>query len=176
MNATVEAVSLPRERALKLIMFCGWHAAGDWDNEKLGAKLGELTTVYEPGKDATPDDVQTAEDLATVIAGIEAGASFEVVGEAEASDFFEDAKNVGKKPRKKREKKEGDTNAKKGPSNKEVIYKIFEKDPTIGADAVEGLVAAVNGVVKDTTVRSWIAQWKHGKNLPSYAKKKQNSE
>lgn len=108
--ATKNVVTLPRQRAVKLLMFCGWHAAPEWDDEKLAAKLPELTKVYDPQKDAKPDDEEIASDLSTVVLAIEAGDDFEVTADesSEASgDFFEDAKNVDKKRSKaKKAKKE----------------------------------------------------------------------
>ncbi len=57
-----------------------------------------------------------------------------------------------------------------GPSNKEQVYKLWKKTTPDKADADKAF-AAVKEAVKLTTIRSWMAAWKNGKNLPACAGK-----
>lgn len=59
-----------------------------------------------------------------------------------------------------------------GPSNKEVVYKLYLKDPKTAAEKAEQFHKAVKEAVKLTTIRSWISMWSHGKGLPACANKK----
>ena len=53
-------------------------------------------------------------------------------------------------------------------SNKAIIYEAWKSNIT----DIKELAARVNNKVKETTIRTWISQWKKGKNLPAIAKKK----
>lgn len=65
----------------------------------------------------------------------------------------------------KAEKKTNNTET--GPSNKEVVYKLWKKKPSIEP---QKCFEEVNEAVKLTTIRGWINQWKNGNNLPACAK------
>ena len=52
-------------------------------------------------------------------------------------------------------------------SSKAQVYRAYEK----GETDVTKLSAVVSGAVKDGTIKSWMGQWKNGKNLPAIASK-----
>jgi len=58
---------------------------------------------------------------------------------------------------------------KKGPSNKAVVYGLWAKGK--GESDSAKLFKKVSGGVKESTIRSWINQWKKGTNLPGCATK-----
>jgi len=58
---------------------------------------------------------------------------------------------------------------KKGPSNKAIIYGLWAKGN--GESDSAKLFKKVSGGVKESTIRSWINQWKKGTNLPGCASK-----
>ena len=66
-------------------------------------------------------------------------------------------------------KKVSTPKAKKGPSNKAVVYGLWNKDK--GETDSAKLFKKVSGGVKESTIRSWINQWKKGTNLPGCATK-----
>ena len=66
-------------------------------------------------------------------------------------------------------KKVSTPKAKKGPSNKAVIYGLWNKGK--GETDSAKLFKKVSGGVKESTIRSWINQWKKGTNLPGCATK-----
>ena len=52
------------------------------------------------------------------------------------------------------------------PSNKSVIFLAWKS----GKTDVKELLALVKDAVKESTVKGWLNQWKHDKNLPAVAK------
>ncbi len=71
--------------------------------------------------------------------------------------------SVPKKPQAASKKEDHD----KGPSNKLLVYKDWK-----GGMELDDLVKKYKKVAKDTTIRSWLSVWKHGKYLPKGAKSK----
>lgn len=51
-------------------------------------------------------------------------------------------------------------------SNKARVYQAWQDNET----NTENLCALVNNVIKKTTIKCWMNQWKNGKNLPAIAK------
>lgn len=66
-------------------------------------------------------------------------------------------------------KKASASKVKKGPSNKAIIYGLWNKGK--GETDSAKLFKKVSGGVKESTIRSWINQWKKGTNLPGCATK-----
>lgn len=91
--ATKSVVQLTRDRAVKLLVFCGWHNADQSTNEKLEGMLAKLDKVYEPGKDPEPDDEEMKFDLHLVMNGINEGDDFSVVDGEESVGSENESKN-----------------------------------------------------------------------------------
>ena len=53
-------------------------------------------------------------------------------------------------------------------SNKAIVYEAWKSNIT----DVKELAARVDNRVKEVTIRTWISNWKRGKNLPAIARKK----
>jgi len=69
---------------------------------------------------------------------------------------------------KKKEKKSGEKRKKEDSlSNKGQVWQLWNK----GKSQADDLSNIIDGAVKLTTIKSWIRQWKKGKNLPAIAKK-----
>lgn len=98
----------------------------------------------------------------------------------ELEDVNDEIESETKKVKKveKEQKMKKDTNSNKqkkenafkndySKSNKAIVYEAWKSNIT----DVKELAARVNNRVKETTIRTWISQWKKGKNLPAIAKK-----
>ena len=66
----------------------------------------------------------------------------------------------------KKEKKAKAEKVAGAPSNKSVIFLAWKS----GKTDVKELLALVKDAVKESTVKGWLNQWKHDKNLPAVAK------
>lgn len=67
-----------------------------------------------------------------------------------------------------KQKKENASKNARSKSNKAIVYEAWKSNIT----DIKELAARVNNKVKETTIRTWIAHWKKGKNLPAIARKK----
>ncbi len=78
----------------------------------------------------------------------------------------EPAKDKKKDKGKAKPTKEGKKKKSGELSNKAKVYQAWQKNET----DVTKLSKLVSGAVKETTIKSWMNQWKNGKNLPAIAK------
>jgi hypothetical protein len=134
-----------------------------WNVSKLGKRLNsfhEVDGVQEPA------DAESLKLYKKVLAA--AGKKPIEIEGAEKNGKPEPGKrkvkegNPDKKPAKAK-KAEG------GPSNKEQVYRLFEKKADVSPD---DCFKKVEERVKLTTIRAWLSEWKRGSNLPSCAKAK----
>ena len=129
---------------------------------------------------AEPDSDKVKKIWKRVLAELKDGGSIVVVPD-EAADAEDESKDeapaketkAASEPKAKKTAKKAATAAKPskngehGPSNKEAVYKLWKKKPSIEPQAA---FEQINEAVKLTTIRSWINQWKNGSNLPACAK------
>ena len=98
---------------------------------------------------------------------IKAQGVVEIVGDRETAVVEEKSKRKAKTTTKKTPSANGKASS-EGPSNKERVYRLWEKKPTVDP---QKCFEEVEEAVKLTTIRSWINQWKKGKALPACANK-----
>ena len=80
----------------------------------------------------------------------------------------EKEQKVKKDMKSNKRRKENASENSRPKSNKAIIYEAWKSNIT----DIKELAARVNNKVKETTIRTWIAHWKKGKNLPAIARKK----
>ena len=80
----------------------------------------------------------------------------------------EKEQKVKKDMKSNKQKKENISKNGRSKSNKAIVYEAWKSNIT----DIKELAARVNNKVKETTIRTWIAHWKKGKNLPAIARKK----
>jgi len=80
----------------------------------------------------------------------------------------EKEQKVKKDMKSNKQKKENASKNARSKSNKAIVYEAWKSNIT----DIKELAARVNNKVKETTIRTWIAHWKKGKNLPAIARKK----
>lgn len=88
--------------------------------------------------------------------------------EEEVEDKVEKEQKVKKDMKSNKQKKENASENGRSKSNKAIVYEAWKSNIT----DIEELTARVNNRVKESTIRTWIAHWKKGKNLPAIARKK----
>ena len=79
----------------------------------------------------------------------------------------EKEQKVKKDMKSNKQKKENASKNARSKSNKAIVYEAWKSNIT----DIKELAARVNNKVKESTIRTWIAYWKKGKNLPAIAKK-----
>ena len=84
------------------------------------------------------------------------------IDEEEVKDEVDEPKKTKSETKKGNASKNG-----RSKSNKAIVYEAWKSNVT----DIKELAARVNNRVKESTIRTWIAQWKKGKNLPAIAKK-----
>ena len=80
----------------------------------------------------------------------------------------EKEQKVKKDMKSNKQKKENASKNARSKSNKAIVYEAWKSNIT----DIKELAARVNNKVKESTIRTWIAHWKKGKNLPAIARKK----
>ncbi len=80
----------------------------------------------------------------------------------------EKEQKVKKDMKSNKQKKENASENGRSKSNKAIVYEAWKSNIT----DIKELAARVNNKVKESTIRTWIAHWKKGKNLPAIARKK----
>ena len=92
-------------------------------------------------------------------------AKMEVVKEEEEpeEEEEEEPKKKVKAKKDKKDKKPVKPKGDKAPSNKGLVYAAFAD----GEEDTKKLSKVVKGVVKESTIRSWVNNWKKGKKLPA---------
>lgn len=88
--------------------------------------------------------------------------------ELEEDIEVEKEEKANKDMKSNKQKKENVSENGRSKSNKAIVYEAWKSNIT----DVKELAARVNNEVKESTIRTWIAHWKKGKNLPAIAKKK----
>lgn len=77
-------------------------------------------------------------------------------------------KDMKSNKQKNKQKKENISKNDRSKSNKAIVYEAWKSNIT----DIKELAARVNNRVKESTIKTWITQWKKGKNLPAIARKK----
>lgn len=77
-------------------------------------------------------------------------------------------KDMKSNKQKNKQKKENISENDRSKSNKAIVYEAWKSNIT----DIKELAARVNNRVKESTIKTWITQWKKGKNLPAIARKK----
>lgn len=90
------------------------------------------------------------------------------VEEDEVKDKVEKEQKMKKDMKSNKQKKENASENGRSKSNKAIVYEAWKSNIT----DIKELAARVNNKVKESTIRTWIAHWKKGKNLPAIARKK----
>jgi len=126
------------------------------DEEDEEEELEEDTEVEELEEDG---DSETEED--------EVDEPKKTKSETKKVKKVEKEQKVKKDMKSNKQKKENISESDRSKSNKAIVYEAWKSNIT---DTKE-LVARVNNKVKEATIRTWIAHWKKGKNLPAIAKK-----
>lgn len=80
----------------------------------------------------------------------------------------EKEQKVKKDMKSNKQRKENVSENGRSKSNKAIIYEAWKSNIT----DIKELAAIVNNEVKESTIRTYIAWWKKGKNLPAIARKK----
>jgi len=88
--------------------------------------------------------------------------------ETKKAKKVEKEQKVKKDMKSNKQKKENVSENGRSKSNKAIVYEAWKSNIT----DVKELAAKVNNEVKESTIRTWIAHWKKGKNLPAIARKK----
>ena len=88
--------------------------------------------------------------------------------EEEVEDEVEKEQKVKKDMKSNKQKKENASENGRSKSNKAIVYEAWKSNIT----DIKELAARVNNRVKESTIKTWITQWKKGKNLPAIARKK----
>lgn len=162
-------MKVAREDALQMFKDLGMKVPPNVTDSQILGKLNKLPEMIEKKKIKENAKTQESQDLlTTIVTNIEAGDKIEVVAEVKKrSSKKKDEPAEGKK-RKSPTRKEGSA-----PSNKEVVYKAWQKasdKQKADKEFPKKMVELVNNNVQLVTVRSWLGQWKNGKNLPACAK------
>lgn len=71
-------LKITRAKAIEIFSFCQWKSAEKWDNARMAQKLSDVKDVLPDT--ARPESIK--DDLVNVIANIDDGGEFEVVGDA----------------------------------------------------------------------------------------------
>jgi len=87
--------------------------------------------------------------------------------ETKKAKKVEKEQKVKKDTKLNKQKKENASENDRSKSNKAIVYEAWKSNIT----DIEELTARVNNKVKESTIRTWIAHWKKGKNLPAIVKK-----
>ncbi len=110
------------------------------------------------------EEVEEDEDSETEEEEIE-----DEVDEPKKAEFkTKKGKKLEKDTKSNKQKKEKASEDDRSKSNKAIVYEAWKSNIT----DIEELAARVNNKVKESTIKTWIAQWKKGKNLPAIARKK----
>ena len=120
--------------------------------------------IEEP--DDVNDEVEEEEELEedTEIEELE-----EVEEDEDSETDEEEVEDEVDEPKKTKSetKKENASKSGRSKSNKAIVYEAWKSNIT----DIKELAARVNNEVKESTIRTWIAHWKKGKNLPAIVKK-----
>jgi len=127
------------------------------DEEDEEEELEEDTEVEELEEDG---DSETEED--------EVDEPKKTKSETKKVKKVEKEQKVKKDMKSNKQKKENASENGRSKSNKAIVYEAWKSNIT----DIKELAARVNNKVKESTIRTWIAHWKKGKNLPAIARKK----
>jgi len=157
------------DETMKVIEVFRGEAVDDEDIEELEhvndeveeeEELEEDTEVEELEEVEEDEDSETEED--------EVDESKKIKSETKKAKKVEKEQKVKKDTNSNKQKKENGSKNDHSKSNKAIVYEAWKSNIT----DVKELAARVNNRVKETTIRTWISQWKKGKNLPAIARKK----
>ena len=147
------------EETMKVIKLLQGESVEEEDDDEVEEEeeLEEDTEVEELEEVEEDEDFETEEE--------------EVKDEVDEKKTKSKTKKVEKEQKKdmksNKQKKENVSKNDRSKSNKAIVYEAWKSNIT----DVKELAARVNNRVKETTIRTWISQWKKGKNLPAIAKK-----
>lgn len=143
-------VTIERQAAINLYLALGWKTADKWKNSKLVSSIPEVKDVAP--NDPLPNEAD-AKLLTDILAGIELGSAFEVVGEegsanSAATGTVSGGEKPAKEPKTKKEKKVKEPKAKK---EKKVKQPKPEGIQTLGRGYYAGQVIKRHGLEKGIT-------------------------
>jgi len=183
---------IKKKTAVKLFKALGFVTAKNWTTERLQSKLNNLPEIADEAKNDewVRDRLKRIEKADEVIIKVKDEevmakkkkkkkvAEEEVVTKKSKKKDKKVDKKKGKKkvtkPEAKKSKKAEKKKVEKKISAKELVYRCFEKlkNTDKALDHVDKWIKETKVTVQKSTVKSWIGQWKNGKNLPACAKKK----
>ena len=162
-----------------LLVRIGKKSAPRWPMAKLKKSLKKFAEWAEAVEDQLNDeDFELAADI---IEALEDGDGVELIqpqGQQEEQHEEVPAKREKQKPQPKpKAKPKSESKVKKNsekpkrrrrrkPSNKEKLYKLWLESEDRSSKIAEKLYEAVDGAVKLSSIKTWISNWKRGKNLP----------
>lgn len=126
-------------------------------------ELEEDTEVEELEEVEEDEDSETEEEVED-----EVDESKKTKSETKKAKKVEKEQKVKKDMKSNKQKKENVSENDRSKSNKAIVYEAWKSNIT----DIKELAARVNNEVKESTIRTWIAHWKKGKNLPAIARKK----
>ena len=151
------------DETMKVIEVLRGEAVDDEDIEELEDVNDEIEEEEELEEDTEveeDEDSETEED--------EVDEPKKTKSETKKAKKVEKEQKVKKDTNSNKQKKENGSKNDHSKSNKAIVYEAWKSNIT----DVKELAARVNNRVKETTIRTWISQWKKGKNLPAIARKK----
>ncbi len=168
-----KVLKIGRDVAAKLLRTMGFKETQKYSNEILTRRLNKMKE-YVANYDGTLDG--DTQDLVDAV--IAAKDHIKVTGDepkGTKKDPAEKKTDGGKKPATSKTPKEKKPRQPRagGPSNKEQVWKMYEKvsNKDKAGEKADEWFEKVNKQVKVTTIRGWISAWNRGQNLPGCAKK-----
>jgi hypothetical protein len=130
----------------------------------------EVDTESEPEEDTEVEEPEEDEDSETEEEEVEdeVDEPEKIKSETKKAKKVEKEQKVKKDMKSNKQRKENASENGRSKSNKAIVYEAWKSNIT----DIKELAARVNNKVKESTIRTWIAHWKKGKNLPAIARKK----
>lgn len=150
------------DETMKVIEILKGEAIDDEDIEELEDVNDEIEEEEE-----LEEDTEVEEDEDSESEEDEVDEAKKIKSETKKGKKVEKEQKVKKDTNSNKQKKENASKNDYSKSNKAIVYQAWKSNIT----DVKELAARVNNRVKETTIRTWISQWKKGKNLPAIAKK-----
>lgn len=189
-------LKLSRADLVSMFEELGAKSAATWSASRLLAKLKKLPSDIDEDTECDTEESQAL--LEKAVAAVKDGRTIKIIDEEEADEVPRKGKagkaagKNGKPAKGKKASKEDDEEdeapAKKGgkmkgakapkakkekeggPSNKEQVYRLWEKSKDKSPAKSEEYHKKVGESVKLATIKSWISAWNRGDNLPACAK------
>ena len=152
------------DETMKVLEVLKGEAVDDEDIEELEDVNDEIEEEEELEEDI---EVEEDEDSETEEDEDEVDEPKKTKSETKKVKKVEKEQKVKKDMKSNKQKKENISENGRPKSNKAIVYEAWKSNIT----DIKELAARVNNKVKESTIRTWIAHWKKGKNLPAIAKK-----